>query len=164
MMATTDKPIRDYLAAFDLAAVFIAPGGDVLVGLDPGAVDAAWWTTRRDAHRVARRAKAMSKPDILAAARDLDVALTEHRVAVRRARAAVERIGVVLTAAQNNGDLKFFNSEYRRRRVAARAAGRRFMTYTVAVRRLRAALAGAAAKGEVTAGVLAQVFGPEEKT
>ena len=52
MMVATNKPIRDYLVVFDLRAIFIAPNGDVRVGLDPGVAYAAWWTGRRDAHRV----------------------------------------------------------------------------------------------------------------
>ena len=110
----TPKPVRDYLAAFDLRAVFITCDGDVRVGLDPDA-EAAWWTTRRDAHRVADGAKAMKQPDIVAAARELDIPLTEHRVAIARARAAVERISAVFSAAQSTGGLRFFNREFRRR-------------------------------------------------
>ena len=102
----TPKPVRDYLAAFDLCAVFITCDGDVRVGLDPDA-EAAWWTTRRDAHRVADGAKAMKQPDIVAAARELDIPLTEHRVAIARARAAVERISAVFSAAQSTAVCDF---------------------------------------------------------
>ena len=78
----TTKPVRDYLAAFDLRAVFVAPDGDVRVGLDPGVAYAAWWTGRRDAHRVARRARSTVPIDILAAAAQLDIPLTEHAMAM----------------------------------------------------------------------------------
>ena len=88
----TTKPVRDYLAAFDLRAVFVAPAGDVRVGLDPGVADAAWWTGWRDAHRVARRARSTVPVDIVAAARQLDIPLTEHAACMTRARAAVARI------------------------------------------------------------------------
>ena len=46
-------------------------------------------------------------------------ALTEHDEAMARARAAVTRINAVLAAAHDRGDLKFFNAEFRRRRMAA---------------------------------------------
>ena len=136
----TSKQVRDYLAAFDLRAVFVAPDGDVRVGLDPGVADAAWWTGRRDAHRVARRARSTVPIDILAAAAQLGIPLTEHDEAVARARAAVARINATLAAAHDRGDLQFFNSEFRRRRAAARAAGERFMSYAEA---MQSAAAGA---------------------
>lgn len=155
---TTSKRVRDYLATFDVRAIFVAPNGDVRVGLDPGVALAAWWTGRRDAHRVARRARGMAPVDIPAAAAQLGIPLTEHAVATARARAAVTRISVVLAAAHDRGDLKFFNSEFRRRRTAARAAGERFMSYAEAMRRLRRELACVAA-GRITALMVARVFG-----
>ena len=154
-----DKAIHDYMRGFDLRVTFPASGGDVLVGLDPGAVDRDWWATRRHAYKVARRVEHMRSPSIVAAAADLGGALTEHHVAIARAQAAVERIDTVLAAAQAAGDLKFFNSQFRRRRVAAKAAGRRFMTYGAAVRGLRRVLAGAAADGAMIATLLEQVLG-----
>ena len=123
MIVATNKPIRDYLAVFDLRAIFIAPNGDVRVGLDPGVTYAAFWTGRRDAHRVARRARSTVPIDIPAAAQQLGIPLTDHAEAVTRARAAVVRINAVLAAAHNRGDLRFFNNEFRRRRMEAQAAG-----------------------------------------
>ena len=154
----TTKPVRDYLAAFDLRAVFVAPGGDVRVGLDSGVADSAWWTGRRDAHRVARRARSTVPIDIPAATAQLGILLTEHDEAVARARAAVTRINATLAAAHARGDLRFFNSEFRRRRAAARAAGVSLMRYAEAMRRLRRELACVAA-GRILAGVVARVFG-----
>ena len=153
----TSKKVRDYLATFDVRAIFVAPNGDVRVGLDPGVAYAAWWTGRRDAHRVARRARGMVPIDIPAAAVQLGIPLTEHATAMPRARAAVVRINAVLAAAHDRGDLKFFNSEYHRRCVAARAAGERFMSYAEAMRRLRRELAGVAA-GRTTAIMVARVL------
>jgi hypothetical protein len=74
------------------------------------------------------------------------------------AQAAVARISAVLTAAQATGDLQFFNSEFRRRRAAARAAGTPFMSYGEAMRRLRRELACVAA-GKISAVMVARVFG-----
>ena len=45
--------------------------------------------------------------------------------------------------------LSFFNREYRVRRLAAHAAGRSFLPYAEAHRRLRRALASAAATGSM---------------
>jgi hypothetical protein len=45
--------------------------------------------------------------------------------------------------------LSFFNREYRVRRLAAHAAGRSFLPYAEAHRRLRMALASAAATGSM---------------
>ena len=157
MMVTT-KPVRDYLAAFDLRAVFVAPAGDVRVGLDPGVADAAWWTGWRDAHRVARRAAHMKTTDILAAAADLDIAVTPHARAMARAQAAVGRIDARLAEAQANGDLRFFNSEFKRRRLEAAAAGQHFVSYSDATRRLLRELAGIAA-GKINALMVARVLG-----
>ena len=74
-----------------------------------------------------------------------------------RARAAVTRINAVLNAAHDRGDLKFFNAEFRRRRMAARAAGVSFMSYATAMQRLRKELACVAA-GRISAVMLARVF------
>ena len=63
-----------------------------------------------------------------------------------------------VAAAHDRGDLKLFNSEFRRRRTAARAAGERFMSDAEAMRRLRRELACVAA-GRITALMVARVFG-----
>jgi len=55
--------------------------------------------------------------------------------------------------------MKFFNAEYRRRREAASAIGRGFMTYGRAVARLRRAIAGAiAGGGAISVSLVVQVF------
>jgi hypothetical protein len=53
--------------------------------------------------------------------------------------------------------LSFFNREYRVRRLAAHAAGRSFLPYAEAHRRLRMALASAAATGSMPE-LMHQVF------
>ncbi len=95
--------------------------------------------------------------DIVAAAQQLGIALTEHEEAVARARAAVIRINAMLNEAHARGDLKFFNAEFHRRRVAARAVGVRFMSYGAAMQRLRKELATVAA-GRISALMVARVF------
>jgi hypothetical protein len=116
------------------------------------------WAGRRDAHRVARRARSTLPVDIVAAAQQLDIPLTDHAVAMARAKVAVVRINAVLAAAHDRGDLKFFNNEFHRRRMAARAVGAAFMSYAEAMRRLRRELAGVAA-GRISVVMVARVFG-----
>jgi hypothetical protein len=65
-----------------------------------------------------------------------------------------------LAKAKADGLLRFFNSEYRRRRLAAREHGRSFMNYWTARDRLRRALAEVAA-GESPPAIVARVFGGE---
>jgi hypothetical protein len=90
--------------------------------------------------------------------RALGIPLTDHATAVTRARAAVSRISAALDEAHSHGDLKFFNREFHRRRMAARAAGKPFMSYAVAMQKLRRELAGVAA-GRITRLMVARVFG-----
>jgi len=54
---------------------------------------------------------------------------------------------VALAEAQRSGAMRFFNAEYRRRREAASAIGRGFMTYGRARAWLRQAVAGVIAAG-----------------
>jgi hypothetical protein len=152
------RALADYFSAFDLAAVFVGPGGDVRTSRDPAHAGAteAWWTSAADAERVAMVARTTSTlpaaEAIEAAARRLGLHLTPHETAIARAEAALARIDAALAQAQRNGGLKFFNAEFRRRRkVGAR------MSYSEAMRRLRRALAGVAAGG-VTRAVVAEVF------
>jgi hypothetical protein len=77
----------------------------------------------------------------------LGVPLTVHHVAVQRAADAAGRIEAALTEAQRTGAMRAFNAEYRRRREAASAVGKGFMSYASARSRLRAAIAGVIAKG-----------------
>ena len=76
---------------------------------------------------------------ILAAAGRLGVTLTEHTTVMRRAKAAVGELDTCLAAVNAAGMLSFFNREYRVRRLAAHAAGRSFLPYAEAHRRLRMA-------------------------
>ena len=97
--------------------------------------------------------------DVEAAARELGVPATLHHVAMQRAASAVERIDAAMAQAQRCGSLAFFNAEYRRRRTAARAAGRGFITYGRARVRLRQAVAGViAAGGAISVSLVAQVL------
>jgi hypothetical protein len=78
---------------------------------------------------------------------------------MQRAGASVARIDAAFAEAQRCGTMKFFNAEYRRRREAASARGRGFITYERARARLRRAVAGViAAGGVISTSLVAEVF------
>lgn len=170
MIAPLPKPVRDYLQEFGLACICIAPDGRTGVTRDlahVGAVAAAWWAKdAATAHAVVRAigehvpaSLEAATAEILAAAKRIEVVLSEHSVVVARAQGAVDQLSAKLTTAQQNGALKFFNSEYRRRREEAKASGNGFMSYNAAMARLRKLLASAAAGARVS-DLVRQVFEP----
>jgi hypothetical protein len=168
MIEPPSRAVRDYLAGFNLGCILIRPSGEIEVARSlarMGPVAALWWV--RDwssAHQVVRAIGEQRSgtveaaiAEIRAAAVRVDVVLSERSVVVARARDALARLDTKIELARQNGVLQFFNREYQRRRLAARAAGARFMTYGEAKRRLRKLLARAAA-GTPIANVLQRVF------
>ena len=157
MIEPLPKPVRDYLHEFGLACIYVTPAGRIGVTrdlADAGAIAAALWTKdAATAHAVVRAIGALRSPasveaataEVLAAAKRVDAVLSEHAVVVARARDALTRLDTKIELARQSGTLQFFNSEYRRRREAARAAGKGFMRYGTALAKLRGLLAGAAA-------------------
>jgi hypothetical protein len=97
--------------------------------------------------------------DVLYAARQLAVSVTPHAVVVQRASAAVERIDTRLDQAQEQGLLKEFNRQYKRRRLLAQARGEGFIPYRHAKARLRKMLTTAAATGGLPENLFDRVFG-----
>jgi hypothetical protein len=99
--------------------------------------------------------------DVLYAARKLQVSVTAHAIVLARASAAIERIDTRLDAAQEQeqGLLKQFNREYKRRRALAREHGQDFIIYRHAWARLRKLLAATAPTGRVPENLFGQVFG-----
>lgn len=95
--------------------------------------------------------------ELKAAAARVDAVLSEHGVVVARAQDALAQLDTKLELAQRDGALKFFNSEYRRRREEARAADLGFMPYNIALAKLRKFLAGAAAGASIE-GLIKRVF------
>jgi hypothetical protein len=118
----------------------------------PARLRAVWWTRDRGTAEQILIAIGEAQPataeQAIAAGR-LGVALNDHGVVLARAQAAVCRLDGKLTAAQTMGDLKPLNREYKRRRLEAERSGRKFMSYSEAQRRLRKALASAAATGSM---------------
>jgi hypothetical protein len=115
-----------------------------------------------DLNKCRRRASAGRQgngKDVPAAAARLHVPITDHFTVARRVGEAVGRIDASLTESQRRGALSFFNQEYRARRRAAAAQGKGFMPYGAALRRLRIAVAKAAADGGViTQPLMCSVF------
>ena len=60
---------------------------------------------------------------VVSAAKVLGVAVTEHRADMARASAAVDRIDDVVAKVERRGDMKFFNAEFRKRRLPPRPKG-----------------------------------------
>jgi hypothetical protein len=85
---------------------------------------------------------------------------TRHETVTERAQAATLRIEERLSTAHEKGDLKFFNAQYRARRLAAREGGQGFMPYSAAKARLQRTIADVAA-GKATTTLVARVFGDQ---
>ncbi len=144
---------RDYLAAFDLPVVAVSAAGRIHVTRNPAGASACWWCRAEDAARVAKAAKLTG--DVTGAAAALGVKLTPHAVVMQRVTQATAKIeGALQTDA---GTLQSFNSEYRRRRLAAQQAGHGFIGYGTARARLRKATARMVA-GTLSTSLMAQVF------
>jgi hypothetical protein len=155
------RVLRDYIAAFDLAAVCRYPDGRIAVARNPAGAAAAWWCVAHDAGRVIRLARKHGC-DIPAAACTLGIALTDHATVLARAKAALARIEAGMAWAQRSGALSEFNREYRRRRLEAQGRGARFMGYAQATARLRRAMTKVTATGTAPVAILREVFGAED--
>jgi hypothetical protein len=158
-VAPLPSAARDYVRAFDLTCIALWRDGRLGVSRNPTGADQAWWCPAKAAGAIVRAANANGKHVVAAAAR-LKAPLTDHATVAERATEAVDRIDTALTAAQRRGDLAFFNQLYKAQRVAAQARGRGFMPYGLALRRLRIAVAHAAANGgQCTRSLMLSVFG-----
>jgi hypothetical protein len=74
-----------------------------------------------------------------------------------RAQAALDKLGAKLSAAQDDGNLKFFNRAYRQYRLGCAQRDERAMTYGAARTKLRQLLARMAA-GVPVSDLVAAVF------
>jgi hypothetical protein len=92
---------------------------------------------------------------ILAAANRLGIVLHDHAAVIARAKAAVQRLDTELAKARERGDLRSFNFEYRRRRLA----GARLPPYGIMLDRYRAALASSIAGNTPPWEIITVVFG-----
>lgn len=147
-VAPLSRDGRDYVRAFDLTSIALWRDGRLGVCRNPTGAQEAWWCPAQAAGQIVRAANANGK-DVPAAAARLHVPLRDHHA-----------IDAGLNIAKQRGDLAFFNGAYKARRRAAQAEGHGFMTYGQALRRLRKAVAGAAANGgQCTRSVMLSVFG-----
>ena len=145
-IAPLSHSARDYVRAFDLTCIALWRDGRLGVSRNPTGADQARWCPAKAAGAIVRAANANGR-DVVAAAARLHTPLTDHATVAERATEAVGQIDDSLRAAQRRGDLAFFNQLYKARRVAAAQRGCGFMSYGTALRRLRQAVAGAAANG-----------------
>jgi hypothetical protein len=143
---------RDYLAAFNLAAVAISPTGRVFISRNPVGATAAFWCRAGEADKVANAA--WHNGDIAEAGRRLCIALTPHPILVARVAARTKRIEQALAQAKADGLLARFHQEYKQRRLQAKARGEPFLSFGEAERRMRRIIADAIAAD----GVIPQSF------
>jgi hypothetical protein len=163
-------------SGFDLAGELAAARKSWPRELDPPVLAACWWVfDKRTAQQIANLAVAsdlrQARKDgprlsvtladasaaIVAAAGRLHFRLTDHAVVMQRVRTTGIALEDKLTAAQNAGQLREFNKEYQRRRMAAKLAGKKFIDYQTARARLRAVLAAVAA-GKFSGDIIKRVF------
>lgn len=147
---------RDYLAAFDLAAVAISPTGRVFISKNPAGASAAFWCRASEADKVANAA--WHRGDIAEAARRLHIAVTPHPILVARIGARTRRIDEALAQAKADGLLARFHQEYKQRRLQAKARGEPFLSFGEAERRLRKLLADSIVAGGTIPQSFTEVF------
>jgi hypothetical protein len=158
MLELPGKRERDYIAAVGIAAVLLMSSGTVRASRDlaaskrtlGGEIMGAWWL--KDAASADRLARAAGRRggDIEAEAARLGLTLTAHAVVMRRAAAAAGNVEGALRAANGRGELAWFNSAFKARRLEGEA-----VPYAAAWARLRRAVV----RRLVLAGRLE--FGPE---
>jgi hypothetical protein len=105
------REVKAYIEAFDIAAIVTYGDGRIGMSCNPEGAATAWWCEAAKAGAVVRLARS-NGGNVLAALDKLKVPVTEHCVVLARAQAAAERISTALAAAQDRGDLQFFNAEY----------------------------------------------------
>jgi hypothetical protein len=160
-MPTIVEPLSvaglDYLRSFNLKCVAVSKTGRVFTCNNPAGAVAAWWCKRDDAFAIANASWANG--DVPGAAHRLGLTVTPHSVVAKRTADRTAKIDEALKQALDEGVLKMFNAEFRKRRLAAKRAGRRFMSYHAAHERLRRVVTEMVAKGGlVTQSLIAGVF------
>jgi hypothetical protein len=126
--------VRFHLHAFDTIAIAITNRGRFVLTTDPAGHQQAWWLRRRDGNRLLEEARHCL--DVETAAKKLGIRVTVHDRCMARTNEGLGRLDTILDQAKRNGTLTRFHDEYRRRRMAALEAGRKFMPYSAARRRL----------------------------
>jgi hypothetical protein len=137
--------VRFHLHAFDTIAIAVTNRGRFVLTTDPAGHQQAWWLRRRDSNRLLEEARHCR--DVEAAAKKLGIRVTVHDRAIARTNEGLGRLDTILDTAKRNGTLARFHDEYRQRRIAAAAVGRKFMPYSAARRRLEQELTKCIAAG-----------------
>jgi hypothetical protein len=157
--------VKNYLASFGSVAVVLTARGSILAVANPTGYERAWWVRKQDAPRLVEESR--ERGNVEASARRLGIALTPHDVAAMKADRALARLDLILRSAQQNGDLKRFNSEYAARRQHAVGTGATYMGYSAAHAKLRKALMiaiGDGCQGREFSLAFARVFDPPSST
>jgi hypothetical protein len=118
------------------------------------------WLPGTQAIGLTRTARAMAGPDpdvtrlslaLHQAATQQKIRLTQHSEAMRRAQLAVNELEAVFTQMQKDGRLKSFNAAYAAYRAAASDRGEGFVSYGIALQRLKLTLVPQLAAGKTFA-------------
>ena len=177
-MTTLPLPptVADYIAASDIASIAVVVDSDGRHGFivdphrgrsDVSVVAVFWVADRVIAEAIVRTArdiagKAGTVGDVLAAltvaAEALHVRPTPHDIVIDRVAASAAVLESRMRKAGARGLLRAFNGEYKRRRLAAAKAGRAFMSYATAKRRLRRSIAARLIGGDTTPESFVEVF------
>jgi hypothetical protein len=149
------KNIDEYLDAVGTTAISIVkvPSGYAYrVGRETVNIDGVvntHWVAKDFAAKIARRARFNGGPypDKQASERALQYAahafnqtLTPHVVLVSRATKQAKDLEAALREMSKSGQLEAFHHEYKRQRQTAKREGKGFVSYNVAIRRLRKSL------------------------
>jgi hypothetical protein len=169
------KAATQYLVASGATAISVIDLDGVCtfqigVKIGPDAVETQWLPeraapaivkrARHNAGNGADRAAAIAALHGAAAAQR--VTLTPHATAIDRAGEMMVKLDAFMDQWRTSGQLGQFNTAYRQRRMTASAAGMGFMSYKIAMSRLRVALIPPLMSGgqpQVGQTLLGEVFG-----
>jgi hypothetical protein len=152
-----------YLRATGASAITIQEvDGIARLAVNPRFMDSAntVWLPGDRAIGLTRSARAIAGPNpdsprlalaLHQAAAQQKIALTEHETAVRRAALAVNELEATFEAMRKEGRLRAFNVAYAAYRAAAADRGEGFLSYGIALQRLKLVLAPQLAAGKTFA-------------
>jgi hypothetical protein len=156
--------VRAYLRTFGAIAIVAYADGSIGCTKDIGRPlkskpVAVWWAPNAGlAVEVVRQCEAEHHTDITSVAYGLGVRLTPNDVAIANAERALATLDARIKEAQQRGYMKVFNKRYAHLRRQARSQGASFMSYGVAVHRLKQELARCLA-GKVDGSVVERALG-----
>jgi hypothetical protein len=166
------KRATEYLAACGAASITIVEREGVCsiitAKTTSGRIIARWWVhNAQDAASVAAQARRLAgaRPDTSTAidaversAAVLRATLTDDGTAISRANYSMQRLDSLIAEMRVDGTLRIFDARYAAHRAAAKAEGKGFMDYRVALGRLKMKLIPALTSGQPIAGIFAEIF------